>query len=1342
MAGSGVAQAQSYGTASGMPAFVAPEPVELGFTDSANGNLHLEMPFGSYPQRGSKQPLNVKYVYDSSAVWTIACGSFSCSWWSPYQTTAVWRLSTGLTAELAGINCGQNGACPEAVYQDQWGTSHYFPLQNNICPNVAPAYASDSSGYQVNWCQSKVYAPDGTLVISGGQTYEDTNGNFVSIGANQTIDTLGRTMPNGGVGSTCGSGGTGTKTCQLPNSQGGVSTYTITTTTIPVQTEFGQSGVGEFAGSLIVVESIGLPDGTSYSFKYDCDSSGNNPACGSPAGQHGYYGLLTSMTLPTGGTVSYGYTTFSDSYSNKMEWLSSRTGAGGTWSYFPQVVSTCSSTQVGCQQKVTVTKPSGDSTVYTFTLNNGAWPVQVQSYDSSGALLSTVTNIYDTSNSCPFSGCHGASYIRLLTTQTTMPTPGGNVTKQTQYTYDSPQTGNIIKISEWGYYPGTSPSFPSNPDRATYTTYLSTGTNDINRPLSVAVANSNGATVAGTLYTYDSYSGSCPGGGLASVNGVSNHDDTNFGSGYTARGNPTQIQRWVSGSTYLTTTYCYDTTGQVTEEIDPAGHVTGYGYSDNFYSDNGSNPPGTYSPTKPTNAYVTTITEPIIGTAHVGYYYGSGAQALSTDQNGATTYDHFMDPFDRQTETVQPIGWSLQAYPSSTEVDAYSAVGDASPSFGCTSCQHAQVFLDSFGRQTQQALENAPGGAINSATTYGANSRILSESHPYTTTSDPNYVFENYSYDGLDRRIQIVHPDNSYGKVIYGALVGQAGGLTSQQGSTSTYGVGYPLLMIDEEGKEKQEWIDGFGRIIEVDEPSPGNGASVGSVTINGTEQSYSYEKCLHWLAGGDCANWETITVYDSGTVSITINGFTESASYGEASTLSSIASALASAFNSAQSSPVTASANGGVVSLISKATGGGTNYSLSATSSTGQTKYFGGPSFTAATSGGSLTNDLTFGSLSVPQVTLYTYDAANNLTGVVQGAEARSFTYDGLGRKTSESTPEAGTISLNYTGCSGDSSDLCSKTDARGIATTYTYDALNRIKSKSYSNSQGSVTYSYDQGGASAFALGRLTQVVDPSGSEAYTYDADGNILQLQKVVGSTAYTIGYQYNAGGELTQVTYPSGRVVGYSYDQIGRLCDVAPSSGSCTASNSYASGYSYDSAGHVTGVTFGNGIVGAYNYFPKTAQLSSLSYAKSGSNLFSLNYWYQHDSTNCPTGTWNNDGPIQCITDNVDSGRTANYVYDGVNRLISTTTNGSTNYPKWGLSESYDQWSNRLSQSVTAGSGPSSSLTFNGHNQPSGYSYDGSGNMTFEPGTLNTYGYDAENRLVTVSGGASATYTYD
>jgi RHS repeat-associated protein len=90
------------------------------------------------------------------------------------------------------------------------------------------------------------------------------------------------------------------------------------------------------------------------------------------------------------------------------------------------------------------------------------------------------------------------------------------------------------------------------------------------------------------------------------------------------------------------------------------------------------------------------------------------------------------------------------------------------------------------------------------------------------------------------------------------------------------------------------------------------------------------------------------------------------------------------------------------------------------------------------------------------------------------------------------------------------------------------------------------------------------------------------------------------------------------------------------------------------------------------------------------------------------------------------------------------TNGSTNYPKWGLSWTYDRYGNRTAQTVTAGSAYSNSVTVNtSTNQIVGppYAYDANGNMTNDGS--NTLVYDAENRLLSATnGGASGSYSYD
>ena len=116
-------------------------------------------------------------------------------------------------------------------------------------------------------------------------------------------------------------------------------------------------------------------------------------------------------------------------------------------------------------------------------------------------------------------------------------------------------------------------------------------------------------------------------------------------------------------------------------------------------------------------------------------------------------------------------------------------------------------------------------------------------------------------------------------------------------------------------------------------------------------------------------------------------------------------------------------------------------------------------------------------------------------------------------------------------------------------------------------------------------------------------------------------------------------------------------------------------------------------------------------------------------------------------DNVDSGRSVGYGYDPLQRVSTAKSCGSSAFPQWGLAESYDRFGNRWSQTATAGTAPQPSLQFgisglNGSttNQPNGYTYDASGNMTVDAVNSNTMSYDGENRMTAYNG--SAGYTYD
>jgi RHS repeat-associated protein len=95
--------------------------------------------------------------------------------------------------------------------------------------------------------------------------------------------------------------------------------------------------------------------------------------------------------------------------------------------------------------------------------------------------------------------------------------------------------------------------------------------------------------------------------------------------------------------------------------------------------------------------------------------------------------------------------------------------------------------------------------------------------------------------------------------------------------------------------------------------------------------------------------------------------------------------------------------------------------------------------------------------------------------------------------------------------------------------------------------------------------------------------------------------------------------------------------------------------------------------------------------------------------------------------------TQTFTYDSLNRLGSAAET-STAGGGWTQINGYDRYGNR---SIVTGGVPN--FTFNsGNNRIVGKSYDAAGNMTLD-GTM-SFGYDAENRLITVNGVTG--YRYD
>jgi uncharacterized protein RhaS with RHS repeats len=68
---------------------------------------------------------------------------------------------------------------------------------------------------------------------------------------------------------------------------------------------------------------------------------------------------------------------------------------------------------------------------------------------------------------------------------------------------------------------------------------------------------------------------------------------------------------------------------------------------------------------------------------------------------------------------------------------------------------------------------------------------------------------------------------------------------------------------------------------------------------------------------------------------------------------------------------------------------------------------------------------------------------------------------------------------------------------------------------------------------------------------------------------VGSVSLTTSYAYDSGGRLDHMTYPSGQVVYYSYDNQGRTIDLT------VGSQTLLSSVQYTPFGGATGWIWGN-----------------------------------------------------------------------------------------------------------------------------------------------------------------------
>jgi len=910
----------------------------------------------------------------------------------------------------------------------------------------------------------------------------------------------------------------------------------------------------------------------------------------------------------------------------------------------PTLISSCSNSAHTCQQKVTATKPSGDQTVYTFTLNwptvsafggspGAAWNTTAQSY--SGA--ATGTPLVTVQNDLPMGTCMNPA--RPLSTTVTIPTPSGNIVKQSTFLYPSTlvasscwvisSTLNLQEMKEFAFGLGSVGGLA----RRTVFSYLTgssyTDKNILDRKTSELTYDGANNIVAQTQYEYDNYTS--PNTILTS--GAVQHDSA-YGTSYTTRGNVTRTKLWRNtDGAWLTTVNQYDDAGSIVKITDPLNHFTQIGYADSWSNANCA----------PSNAaaYPTSATDALNHVTHYTYNSCTGSLASTTDPNNQPTTITY-DSRERTVRVLQPDnGRTWADYTSATVQDIYSALTQP-PSSGCSGCRHDQVSFDSWGRVSLNTLVNDPDGQTYVKTDYDSSGRVNRVSNPYRGSDSGGEV---YGYDGINRVTSVTRADNSVARTYYDTAVSSNGGAGSQLCNT---GLGHPTLSVDEAGKKRQTWTDAFGRIVEVDEPDASNNLTVPTC--------YQYDPLDNLISVVQNSSRQRTFTYNS-------------------------VSELTTATNP-ESGTITYTYNDD--GLLIKKIAPAPNQTGSATVTT----CFGNWNGTSCDGAG--------------------YDAVHRLVqkSYSDGTPSASFTYDAssidgfsssnpIGRLVKAATGDGLTRTWNSYDSIGRIANQaqCSPLNCGGTpySKAFAYDFLGNHTSETYSYITGTIAISYGYNG-----VGRTTQITSnyvdlqhpATLVSGISYTPAGAISQLT-YGNSVAETRGYNTrlqptqmrtydpSTGTEILNITYgfnlgtsDNGNVVSWSsagqrnfnrsftYDQLNRLLTLNQSSGDVTSCTSaFSLSWTYDAWGNRTDQ---NVTGGTCNAFHATVNVLNrlvgppYQYDSAGNLTYDGSHSYTYDAENRVT--------------QVDGGSTASYVYDAGGRRVRKTSGGTTTDYLYDLSD--------------------------------------------------------------------------
>jgi RHS repeat-associated protein len=860
----GVAPAQ---VATGTPQWDSYGGGPFDIVNLGNLNVHFSIPILHKAGRG--MPFTYDLGYDSS-VWTPGASNGVYQWvpalnwgWSPQTAPTTGYVSTGsVTFTTHTPSCAYSQSSTEEDYSnfifvDSYGVSHAVPGTIALCitpgsegyswialSNLSNIAAGDGSGYTLttSWCGASCvnatvagthgftsYPPfNPPSFVAGIKT--DHNGNQINVSSGQFFDTLSSTSPALTVA------GSGTSTSPITFTytapSGGSAIYKMHYSSYTVATGFGVPGIAEYGPvtNVPLVDYIALPDDTQssqdrYSFTYESGPSSCSPCV---------TGRIASVTLPTGGTITYAYTGGSNGIyiDGSTAGLNRTLSPGGEWTYSRSLVSgsPVPGSSPGAEWTTTIVDPNSNNTVINFS---EATPPCTNSpfcwWGMTMDLFETQRKVYQGSvstNSCSSTitnnclllttfKCYNANYANCSTTpiyeaitQTDAYTQLLNGSTRLTETLYNLGYATDVKEYTYGVALGGAPS-STYLIRETATSIPNLSPGALALPASKTVydwSSGTKTTLASTTYSYD---------GTAATNttGTPQHIPNH------SFGNLTTIATQASTGTTLYRVNTYYDTGNIKTATD-AGTTSSGGPNLTTYNYSSTGSCG--------NSFATLISEPLSLTRSYTWNCTGGVTLTATDENSSTTTTDYSTNanFWWPDYTQDPLlNKTTLNYAGQTAVESNLSFN------GANSVSDLRTTLDGFGRpilsqraQTPSLTEydsfetdyNNIGQVSRSTMPFQAAAGVTNSTAPATTAA----------YDALGRPTLVT--DGGGGTVSYTYTNND---VLQTVGPTQNF--------------KKQFEYDGLGRLTSVCEISttlPGVGTCGQATTQTGYWTRYTYD--------------------------------------------------------------------------------------------------------------------------------------------------------------------------------------------------------------------------------------------------------------------------------------------------------------------------------------------------------------------------------------------------------------------------------------------------------------------------------------------------------------------